>query len=117
MQPMTISQIAETSAALIVPLAEPTPDRMDFKAPAADPAAHIARMQAQELYARLAEPLADLERCAVLADLCAELVQALPAVYPWRTQETYEALRGLVRSLGVSAVAEGMRLKAATRSD
>jgi hypothetical protein len=112
MQRMTITQIAETSAALIAGLAEPTSDRMDFKAPAADPAAHYARMQAQELYARLAKPLDELERCEVLADLCIELVQALPAMYPWRTPATYEALRGLVRSLGVSAVAEGMRVKA-----
>jgi hypothetical protein len=42
MQPTTISQIAETSAVLIANLAEPTPDRMDFKAPAADPAVLIS---------------------------------------------------------------------------
>lgn len=116
MHAMTIAQIAETASALLADLAEPSPDRMDFNAPAADPVAHIAHMQAQELYARLTEPLDDLERCEVLADLCVALVQALPAMYPWRTQATYDALRDLVRSLGSSAIAEGLRIKSEMRA-
>lgn len=108
---LTVAQVADITMQMIAAYELPTPDSVDFAA-SVTPANHVARMEAQKLHARLLDTsLADVERWDILATFCQELVDALPAVFPWRTPETYDVLRDLVRGLGGLALNELMRLK------
>lgn len=109
---MNAVQIAETTLRMVAAYDVPTPDSVDFSAPAATPADHRARLEAQKLHALVSdETLPDVDRWDALARLSEEMCKALPAMFPSRTAVTYAALRGLLEGLSMHALSEHVRLK------